>query len=276
MGFTMYNLEDVLANNREATASPQRNDFYQVAWVSSGSGITVVDGKNYHYGPNTVFIVQPGQVMYISHDEETHGTAICFKESFLVDDTHKENLLLKYGILDAAYEQPYYQLDGRAAPIIRDLIEDLRTESAQPPSVFGHRRALQYLFQLILIIVQRTIPNYSGQAMDITNPDHALFMRFRHQLEAHFKEGWKVWQYAKELGVSERGLANAVRATSGLTPAAMIKERTVTEARRLLQYSDQTISTIALTLGGMDQSNFNSFFRTATGETPSDFRKRVK
>ena len=107
MGFTLYNLEDVLSANREVTAKPQRNDFYQVAWVSSGNGITVVDGKNYHYGPNTVFIVQPGQVMYISHDEGTHGTAICFNEGFLVDDTHKENLLLKYGILDAAYAQPY-------------------------------------------------------------------------------------------------------------------------------------------------------------------------
>ena len=276
MGFTLYNLEDVLAANREVTAQPQRNDFYQVAWVSSGNGITVVDGKNYHYGPNTVFIVQPGQVMYISHDEGTHGTAICFNEGFLVDDTHKENLLLKYGILDAAYAQPYYQLDGKAAPVIRDLIEDLRTESAQPPSAFGHRRALQYLFQLILIIVQRTIPNYAGQAMDITNPNHALFIRFRHLVEEHFKEGWKVWQYAKQLGVSEKILAGAVRETSGQAPAAVVKDRTVTEARRLLQYSDWSISAIAIALGGMDQSNFNNFFRTATGETPNEYRKRMK
>lgn len=276
MGFTLYNLEDVIAANREMTAKPQRNDFYQVAWVSSGNGITVVDGKNYHYGPNTVFIVQPGQVMYISHDEGTHGTAICFNENFLMDDTHKENLLLKYNILDAAYAQPYYQLNGMAAPLIRDLIEDLRTENNQPPSVFGHRHALQYLFQLILIIVQRTIPNFTGQAMDITNPNHALYIRFRHLLEAHFKEGWKVWQYADGLGVSEKMLITAVRIAAGFTPAVMIKDCTIIEARRLLQYSDLSISAIALSLGGMDQSNFNNFFRTGTGETPSEYRKRMQ
>lgn len=276
MGFTLYNLEDVLAANREMTAKPQCNDFYQVAWVSSGNGITVVDGKNYHYGPNTVFIVQPGQVMYISHDEGTHGTAICFNENFLMDDTHKENLLLKYNILDAAYAQPYYQLNGMAAPLIRDLIEDLRTENDQPPSVFGHRRALQYLFQLILIIVQRTIPNFAGEAMDITNPNHALYIRFRHLLEAHFKEGWKVWQYADGLGVSEKMLTTAVRIAVGLTPAVIVKNRTIIEARRLLQYSDLSISAIALSLGGMDQSNFNNFFRTGTGETPNDYPKRMQ
>ena len=33
MGFTLYNLEDVLGNNREVTVQPSRNDFYQVAWV---------------------------------------------------------------------------------------------------------------------------------------------------------------------------------------------------------------------------------------------------
>lgn len=29
MGFTLCNLEDVIAANREMTAKPQRNDFYQ-------------------------------------------------------------------------------------------------------------------------------------------------------------------------------------------------------------------------------------------------------
>ena len=276
MGFTLYNLEDVLGNNREVTAQPQRNDFYQVAWVSSGNGITVVDGKNYHYGPNTVFIVQPGQVMYIAHDEGTCGTSICFNESFLMDDTHKENLLLKYNILDAAYAQPFYQLSSVAAPIIRDLIEDIRTESVQPPSAFGHRRALQYLFQLILIIVQRSIPNFVGLTMDITNPNHALYIRFRHLLEEHFKDGWSVWQYAESLAVSEKALASAVRTTANSTPAAIVKERVLTEACRLLQYSDQSIFSIALALGGMDQSNFNKFFRTGTGFTPAEYRKRMQ
>ena len=204
MGFTLYNFEDVLVDNHEIAAQPQRNSFYQVAWVSSGNGITVVDGKHYPYGPNTVFIVQPGQVMYMLQNEGVHGTSICFNESFLVDDTHKENILLKYRILDAAYTQPYYQLDGTAAPIIRDLIEDIRTEYSQPPSVYGHHRALQYLFQIFLIIMQRTIPNFNRQSLDITNPNHNLYMRFRHLLEEKYKEGWKAWRYAKELGVSEK------------------------------------------------------------------------
>ena len=55
-----------------------------------------------------------------------------------------------------------------------------------------------------------------------------------------------------------------------------MKDRSITEAKRLLQYSDLSISTIALTLGGMDQSNFNNFFRTATGETPNEYRKRMR
>lgn len=276
MGFTLYNFEDVLVDNHEIAAQPQRNSFYQVAWVSSGNGITVVDGKHYPYGPNTVFIVQPGQVMYMLQNEGVHGTSICFNESFLVDDTHKENILLKYRILDAAYTQPYYQLDGTAAPIIRDLIEDIRTEYSQPPSVYGHHRALQYLFQIFLIIMQRTIPNFNRQSLDITNPNHNLYMRFRHLLEEKYKEGWKAWRYAKELGVSEKILSSAVREASGQTPAAVVKERTITEAKRLLQYSDLSISAIAFSLGEMDQSNFNAFFRTATGETPSDYRKRMQ
>ena len=112
--------------------------------------------------------------------------------------------------------------------------------------------------------------------MDITNPNHTLFIRFRHLLEEHYKEGWRVWQYAKQLGVSEKVLSNAVRVTMGITQAAIVKELTITEARRLLQYSDLSISAIALNLGGMNQSNFNNFFRNVTGETPNEYRKRMK
>lgn len=275
IGLALCKLEDALANNRETAAQPQRNDFYLVAWVSTGNGITEVDGKSYHYGPNTVFIVQPGQVMRNSHNEGTRGTAICFNESFLID-THRENILLQYGLLYEAYGQLCYQLDGKAAPVLCNRIDELRAECDHSPSVFGHRMALYHHFKLILITIQRAIPNNGGLTMDVTNPNHTLFICFRHLLEEHFKEGWKVWQYAKQLGVSEKILTNAVRVTRGFTPAAIMRDRSITEAKRLLQYSDLSISSIALTLGGMDQSNFNNYFRTATGETPNEYRKRMK
>ena len=59
------------------------------------------------------------QSMVFGNLGETSGTGVCFNEQFLSDDTHVENLLLKYNILDAAYERPCYQLDGSATEITR-------------------------------------------------------------------------------------------------------------------------------------------------------------
>jgi len=55
----------------------------------------------------------------------------------------------------------------------------------------------------------------------------------------------------------------------------MIDERLMTEAKRLLYWSDLTIREIAWELGFETDSYFNRFFKKFTGKTPKAFQKEI-
>ena len=64
IGFSVYDYGEMLVREPVMTSTPLRASFYQFTWIEAGSGVAVVDGKEFPYGPNTVFIVQPGQVSH--------------------------------------------------------------------------------------------------------------------------------------------------------------------------------------------------------------------
>ena len=99
--------------------------------------------------------------------------------------------------------------------------------------------------------------------------------RFRDLLEHHFAIAHNVDHYARRLGYSQRTLNRATQAAAGESPKQAINRRIVLEARRLLAYTNQPVTTIARDLGFEDPSNFAAFFAQQTDETPTGFRRRT-
>jgi AraC-like DNA-binding protein len=60
----------------------------------------------------------------------------------------------------------------------------------------------------------------------------------------------------------------------GLTAGQLITKTRVAAASRMLLETKTSISEIALACGFFDQSAFTRTFRSATGVTPSQFRKQ--
>lgn len=63
---------------------------------------------------------------------------------------------------------------------------------------------------------------------------------------------------------------------TGRSPGEVIRERQLGEARRLLGNSHLTVTQIATLCGFADGSTFARLFRTSTGATPSEYRKRIQ
>jgi len=68
-------------------------------------------------------------------------------------------------------------------------------------------------------------------------------------------------------------LARLTKRLFGLTPGQLITKTRIAAASRMLLETQTPISDIALVCGFYDQSAFTRTFRSATGVTPSEFRK---
>lgn len=75
------------------------------------------------------------------------------------------------------------------------------------------------------------------------------------------------------LNISAGHLNDVVRKESGKNASAIIHERMILEAKRMLYHSSESIKEIAMNLNYEDPSHFVRFFRQCTGQTPGEFRE---
>jgi len=99
-----------------------------------------------------------------------------------------------------------------------------------------------------------------------------LQRRFEALVDAHFLKHWSVADYACALAVTPTHLSRVSRRTTGLPASRIIEERLVREARRLLTYTNITVTQIAYELGYIDPAYFSRVFSRATGLSPRRFR----
>lgn len=73
--------------------------------------------------------------------------------------------------------------------------------------------------------------------------------------------------------LSPQRLSRLTKRLFGLTPSQLITKTRIAAASRLLRDSSDTVSAIAHSCGFCDHSAFTRAFRSATGVTPSEYRK---
>jgi len=100
------------------------------------------------------------------------------------------------------------------------------------------------------------------------SPETALAL-----IEDNFREHRPLSFYAHVLEVTTRHLTLLCRRQFGLSAQAIIHDRLVLEAKRILAYTPASIAHVAQDLGFRDPAYFTRFFAHHVGETPTAFRK---
>lgn len=95
-------------------------------------------------------------------------------------------------------------------------------------------------------------------------------------IDFHITEKLSLDSIAEVLGYSAYYLSALFKKETGQTLNSYIKQKRVEYAKESLQYSSLDISTISDMLHFASPSHFGKIFKESTGETPGEYRKRVK
>lgn len=98
------------------------------------------------------------------------------------------------------------------------------------------------------------------------------FKRFLALLDLHLRDRWRLGDYAREIGVSERHLSRICRAMTGQPAAQIMEAAVIREACRLLVYTRASAASVGYGLGFDDPSYFSRVFRRGTGLSPAAYR----
>lgn len=96
--------------------------------------------------------------------------------------------------------------------------------------------------------------------------------RFATQIRDHLRDGWRVADHARALGLSERHLSRLCHAAYGQAASAVMADVIMREACRMLAYTRASVAEIGYTLGFDDPSYFSRAFRRVTGQAPAAYR----
>lgn len=206
------------------------------------------------------FFLEPGSNRYVLTASES------FLSSLIASNTPSNTASLLSKPVAVELEAAAYPQDQ-----IHGLIKLLHQE------FYGHmegRVSLISAYLTTLLIQLGRLTEFKVQTESSSPQQSDIYNRFRIEVEKHFREHWKINQYAQLIGVTEDRLNSICKRAVDYPPSQIIHNRLLAEAKRYLVYTNRSSNAIAYELGFTDPSYFSRFFRKHVGETASDFKAR--
>jgi AraC-like DNA-binding protein len=85
---------------------------------------------------------------------------------------------------------------------------------------------------------------------------------------------YRLQDYADAQGLHSNYLSNVIKSKTGKPVGTWIIEKTISEAKSLLQNTDVPIKEVAYQLGFAESTHFSNYFKKYTDLTPASFRKQ--
>jgi AraC family transcriptional regulator, transcriptional activator of pobA len=247
-----------------------KHTFYEILWTEKGISKQTIDYKEYEVLPNSLFFISPNQVHQFEEWKPLKGGTILFTEDFFLLNHNNKDKLFELSFLDNFYANPCIQLSKTNFAQVKQTIDLIISEQKRKDK---SQTISQSLLHILLTQVQRCIDTENDNP--ISKKYLILFKQFKNNLEKYFSENKTTSFYANELHITAHHLNLLVKEVTGKTATEVIRARSILEAKRLLTFTDKTVSEIAFELNYTDSSYFAKTFKTETNLSPIAFKTEM-
>jgi AraC family transcriptional regulator len=134
--------------------------------------------------------------------------------------------------------------------------------------------------QLTELVATRLLVSHTGTPIVSRTGSGGLapttLRRAIERLRSESAEDVSLAALASEAGLSRFHFCRAFKESTGLSPHSWLRHHRLQQAQALLRDPSVSIVSIAAELGYSSQTAFAAAFRKLTGETPSDWRRRIR
>ena len=157
-----------------------------------------------------------------------------------------------------------------AAPVMREMILYARR---WPVSRTSTDRTAEAFFRALALLVAEWLENETPLCLPTaSDPLVDAAMQYTRQHLAHLTMS----DLCRAVGASERTMRRAFVADTGMSWRQYLQESRLLKAMALIAESDRGFLEISLAVGFDSASAFTRAFRRYAGESPSDYRRRVR
>ncbi|MBL7471676.1 helix-turn-helix domain-containing protein [Robertkochia sediminum] len=266
--------------NREAdgeppkTYAPHSHDYYVIMVTRNGTGMHLIDFREYEITPGSVFFLSPNQVHRVIEEKGLSGYTIAFNDEFLLHSNISRHFLEHINLFRPYGESPPLLPDPDTMTLLEQYCRDMET-------CFNEEQAFRYealgAHLRLFLISCNTVCNLNSTDINQTL-DSAMttISAFKDLVEKKINTWHKASQYAEALHISTNYLNKLNREYLHTSTKEYLQNRLVLETKRKLLTSGASAKEIAYDLGFQDPSHLSKMFRNCTGTSISDFRQGIR
>ena len=247
-----------------------KHTFYEIIWTDAGVSKQFIDYQHYTVQPNSLFFISPNQIHHFEEWKPLTGGTILFTEDFFLLNQNNKDKLFELSFLDNFYANPCLQLKKSNFIEIKNTINELLQEQSRADK---NETIIQSLLHLLVARIQRCIDSKN----QTTAPKRSiiLFKEFKSVLEKHYTQNNTAAYFADRINISTHHLNLISKSVTGKTASEIIRERRILEVKRLLTFTNQTVSEIAFNLNFIDSSYLAKVFKAETKMSPLEFKSKM-
>lgn len=235
--------------------------FTELFYVTRGEGCFLVQDKRFAVREHDLVIVNP----YVEHTEMSINASPL---EYIVLGI--EGLMFEFGEgNDDSFSVLSQRSDIGELPFyLHAMIRELQKKEK------GYELVCQDLLEVLVIHLMRRTNSVIGiSSAKRTNKECAVIKRY---IDNNYKENITLDTLAQLTHMSKYYLVHAFSKYMGISPINYLIEKRVEESKNLLSSTNYSISQISDIIGFSSQSYFSQVFKREAGETPGEYRKRVK
>jgi AraC family transcriptional regulator, transcriptional activator of pobA len=276
-GFTIHNLKD-LHPQLPFISQGFRPNYFSFVFVKDANGKYTTDDLTFDSIPGTIYFTNPGHFKSFEWYRINEAYLITLNEPYLKENVHRD-IFREFPFLLAETVSPKV-LTPEAFAEFEQLY--LQIEKEQHGSSPYREKITGSLFVVLLLKIKEYFwkdynPIYEG------NRGSQIVKTFKKNLETHFRElvngkndkMFRVPDYAAIQSLHPNYLNNVIKSKTGKAVTAWIAEKTISEAKSLLQHSSMSIKEIAYLLGFSEATHFSNYFKKHVNVSPAVYKKKA-
>jgi AraC-like DNA-binding protein len=251
----------------------ERTDFHCLLYVTAGRYAHIVDFELLDCARGSLIALQPGQVHHFGDLTECDGWTLVLRSEVLPSRVAGDARVSEMEAMKLLEGLPVkLSLPSAAQSAVTETFERMARDGGRQAT-----RAVNALLrsQLEALVIRLHIDSSPPSDVHVEPAALQRFRNYRVLVEREFSSWHSVALYAKELGCSEKSLSRAALAVTDRSAKAILTDRIVLEAKRLLAHSLLPVANIGYELGFGEPTNFVKFFRRETRLTPGAFRRQM-
>lgn len=255
-------------SNVPTSENPPQGDFLVIGLCIRGNALLSYNKQEIAISSHDIGFAMPDHTLTCLSPSPDYRVVFVFISKAFYHEMIRRTSFVDYR---KYYYSPMCHLNDEQFENVMAILQVLQLVSEH------HYPQRQESLTAILDVLFFELTRYRGEESEKTEADirnEQLFNDFYNLLENNYKEHKDIIWYADQLFLSPKYFSFVIRQFTGLGAGEWIDDMIISQAKKLLHSQrDKNIEQIAQDLGFHESGSFCRFFKSRTGQRPSQYRK---